>query len=270
MAETRSDLALAAALEVVRPVVDLLLREGVDYPRFISGLKATFMEAAEKTLEGEAAKVTDSSVSTLSGVHRKDVRTWRIGGKSLPPSPSLNAVMLLFTRWANDPDYCDAQGNPRILDRAGLSGSFDALAASVSSDVHPRTLLQELLRLGVVQPADPAAGDDRYKLCVDAFVPKSGIEEMLRLFAASTKDHIAAAAHNIAGRGAPMLEQSVFADELRPQSAEELSNLARKIWARAFHEVATEATRLYQSDKGKPDANQRVRFGMYCYKGPMT
>jgi hypothetical protein len=107
-------------------------------------------------------------------------------------------------------------------------------------------------------------------LCTDAFVPREGFEEMLRLFAANSRDHIATAVHNIEGRGEPMLEQSVYADELCPQSAEALSALAREIWAKAFHEVVTEATKRYRQDKGKPDANQRVRFGMYYYKGPIT
>ncbi len=57
--------------------------------------------------------------------------------------------MEVYTRWASDPLYCDDRGRPRILDRVGGPGSFEALAASVSNDVHPRTLLRELIRLGV-------------------------------------------------------------------------------------------------------------------------
>lgn len=270
MSETPSDLALAAALELVEPLVELLLKQGVDYPRFASALKATFVAAAERILEVDAVKVTDSSVSTLSGVHRKDVRAWRLAGKRLPPSPNLNAVMVLFTRWANDPEYCDARGKPRVLDRVGQTGSFEALAASVSNDVHPRTLLRELIRLGVVRHAESATGGEKLMLCADAFVPNRGSAEMLRLFAANTRDHLATAVHNIDGRGDPMLEQSVYADQLSPQSAEALSAMARQIWTRAFHQVATAATRLCRTDQGLPEANQRVRFGMYCYKGPIA
>lgn len=266
MTESRSDLALASALRLAEPLVELLLKEGVNYSRFAGALKSTFVEAAEKILETGAARVTDSSVSTLSGVHRKDVRAWRLAGKSLPQSPNLNAVMVLYTRWANDPEYCDAQGKPRVLDRVGATGSFEALALSVSNDVHPRTLLQELIRLGVVRQLE--TDGDKLMLCADAFVPKAGFEEMLRLFAANVGDHVATAVHNIEGDGDPLLEQSVYADGLRPQSAEALGVLARQIWARAFREVAGEATRLYRRDRGKADANQRIRFGMYYYQGP--
>lgn len=269
MSDSRSDLALAAALRLAEPLVELLLKEAVDYPRFAVALKAVFVEAAEKILDSDAARVTDSSISTLSGVHRKDVRAWRLAGKTLPQSPNLNAVMVLYTRWANDPEYCDAKGKPRVLDRVGETGSFEALALSVSNDVHPRTLLQELVRLGVVNQVGPEGNADKLMLCTDAFVPKAGFDEMLRLFAANVGDHLSAAVHNIEGSGEPMLEQSVYADELTPKSAEALSVLSRQIWAKAFHEVVTEATKLYRRDQGKPDANQRVRFGMYCYKGPI-
>lgn len=269
MSVSRSDLALAAALRLAAPLVELLLREGVDYPRFAGALKASFAEAAERILDADAARVTDSSVSTLSGVHRKDVRAWRQAGKALPKSPNLNAVMVLYTRWASDPAYGDDEGKPRILDRVGPTGSFEALAQSVSSDVHPRTLLQELIRLGVVRPVGAEGANDKLMLCTDAFVPKDGFAEMLRLFAANVGDHIATAVHNIGGGGDPMLEQSVYANELRPESAATLSALSRQIWAKAFREVAAEATRLCRRDRGKPDANQRMRFGMYYYKGPM-
>lgn len=267
MTDSRSDLALAAALQLVGPLVELLLKEGVNYTRFAGALKATFVESAEHVLAADEARVTDSSLSTLSGVHRKDVRAWRLAGKALAPSPNLNAVMMVYTRWANDPEYCDGQGKPRVLERVGEKGSFEALALSVSNDVHPRTLLQELIRLGVVRTVD-AGNDDRLMLCADAFIPRDGFDEMLRLFAANVGDHMATAVRNIEGIGAPALEQSVYADELSRESADALSALSREVWAKAFKEVATEAARLCRRDKGKPDADQRMRFGMYFYQGP--
>ncbi|MFA7268229.1 MAG: DUF6502 family protein [Sterolibacterium sp.] len=272
MSESRTDLVLAAALRLMLPLVELLLKQGVDYPRFASAIKTTFLQAAENILDTDTARVTDSSISTLSGVHRKDVRAWRAAGEIPSQSRNLSAVMVLFTRWASDPEYCDAQGKPRVLDRVGAAGSFEALALSVSNDVHPRTLLQELMRLGVVRQLESGAegSGEKLMLCADAFVPKEGIAEMLQLFSDNVGDHMATAAHNIARSGDPMLEQSVYANELRPQSAEALDALSRQIWARAFREVAAEATKLCRRDRGKPDANRRIRFGMYYYQGPTT
>jgi len=270
MSGSRADLLLAAALRVMAPLVKLLLHEGVTYPRFASALKTTFLEAAPGVLEAGSARVNDSSVSTLTGVHRKDVREWRTVGQPLPQAKTLSAVTEVFTRWANDPAYCDQQGHPRVLDRVGGPHSFEALAASVSNDVHPHTLLRELIRLGVARrvETDADAEGGKVSLCVDAFVPKEGSAEMLQLFSDNVADHLAAAAHNLSGSAPPMLEQSVYADCLRPESIAAINTLARHIWSNAFHDIVRDATALSAGDRSQPGADQRLRVGMYFFHGP--
>jgi Family of unknown function (DUF6502) len=270
MSESRADLSLAASLRLLAPLVKLLLHEGVTYPRFTNALKKAFLESGASILEANSARVNDSSLSTLTGIHRKDVREWRAVGQPLPKAKTFGAAMEVFTRWASDPDYCDAQGQPRVLDRAGGPGSFEALAASASNDVHPHTLLQELIRLGVVRLVEDETdgSSERVSLCADAFVPKQGAAEMLQLFSDNVSDHIAAAAHNLVGAGSPLLEQSVFADSLRSESAAALGVLARKVWSNAFHELVREATMLSDQDQGQAGADQRIRVGMYFYHGP--
>lgn len=272
MSESRTDLALAAALRVMAPLVEMLLREGVTYPRLANALKKTFLEAAPVVLQASDAKVNTSSLSTLTGVHRKDVREWREVGQPKTQPKTLGVVMEVFTRWADDPDYCDKKGRPRTLDRTGGAATFETLAMAVSRDVHPQTVLQEMLRLGVVEKVKPKSSDsaDRYRLCVDAFVPEAGSAELLQLFADNVSDHLAAASSNLKRTDAPMLEQSVFADSLSPKSVEVMNALARQIWMKVFHEIVREATALSEQDQGQSGSDQRVRIGMYLYHGPDT
>jgi hypothetical protein len=270
MRESRSDLCLGAALRVVAPLVEWLLREGVTYPQLANALKQNFLDAAPGVLEASSTTVNDSSISTLTGIHRKDVRAWRTVGRPLPQAKTFGAVMEVFARWSNDPEYSDPQGVPRALDRVGGPGSFEALAASVSNDVHPHTLLRELIRLGVAARVDSAtdAEGDRVSLNAQALVPKQGTAEMLQLLSDNVGDHLAAATHNLGDSGPPMLEQSVFADDLRPESVSAMSDLARAIWLRACHEIVQDATALCDRDRGQSGADQRVRVGMYFYRGP--
>ena len=270
MSKSRADLSLDAALRVMAPLVEMLLHQGVAYPRLANALKKTFLDAAPGVLEASAARVNDSSISTLTGIHRKDVREWRSVGEPLPQAKAFGAVMEVYTRWANDPLYCDQQGHPRMLDRAGGPGSFDALAASVSNDVGPHTLLRELIRLGIATrvEADSNAEGGKVSLCVDAFVPKEGAAEMLQLFSDNVGDHLAAATHNLMGTSAPMLEQSVFVDSLRPESVAAMNTLVREIWLKASHELVRDATTLSDQDSGQSGADQRVRIGMYFFHGP--
>jgi hypothetical protein len=271
--ESRTNISLEAALRLMSPLVKMLLQDGVTYPRFANALKTVFLEAAQSVLDSQnnqetsAVRVNDSSISTLSGVHRKDVREWRQAGKTLIPAKPFGVAMEVYTRWASDKCFLDSKGEPRRLERTG-AGSFDELVASISTDVHPRAVLDELLRLGVVNIDDEAEekAPTRLRLCAGAFIPKEGYAEMMQLFADNVGDHIATAARNVRGNEAPLLEQSIFADGLNPQSAAALSELSRKLWTDVFQHVVREATQLSEQDKGMDDAKERVRLGMYFYR----
>jgi hypothetical protein len=268
--ESRADLTLAAAVRLLEPLLPLLLREGVTYPRLSSALKKAFLEVAPGVLQDSSSRINDSSVSTLTGIHRKDVREWRSAGRPRPQAKTFGAVMDVFTRWSTDPEYCDTKGRPLVLERKGGPGTFEALAASVSNDVHPRTVLQELVRLGVARLVEPETegANERVSMCADAFVPRDGTAEMLQLLSDNVGDHLAAAVENVLGSTPPMLEQSIFADSLRPKSVEQMNALARKVWQGAFHEIVRKATALSDMDAGQEGADQRVRVGMYFYHGP--
>ncbi|HKB52693.1 MAG TPA: DUF6502 family protein [Ramlibacter sp.] len=267
---SRADLALGAALRAMAPLIGLLLREGVTYSRFANALKTSFLEAAPDILKSSSARLTDSSISTLTGIHRKDVHSWRSEGQPRPQTRTLSVAMAVFARWSNDPAYCDRKGRPRVLDRFGGAGSFEALATGISNDVHPHTLLQELKRLGVVRLAQGSKRNpaEKVQLCMDAFVPAEGAAEMLELLADNVGDHLAAAVHNVLVLGMPMLEQSVFADGLTPRSVDRISSLARKAWSTALRDIVKEATALSARDQQAPEADQRFRAGMYFFHGP--
>ena len=66
--------------------------------------------------------------------------------------------------------------------------SFETLVASVNTDIRPRAVLDEWLRLGVVQIDD----SDQVCLVVDAFVPEKGLDEKAFLFGQNIHDHLAA------------------------------------------------------------------------------
>eukprot|EP01038_Epipyxis_sp_PR26KG_P001938 gene1938-2746_t len=68
-------LALDRVLRVLQPLVRLLLRNGVTYTVFAAALKRVFLAAAQQELASRGMAQTDSAVSLLSGVHRRDVRT---------------------------------------------------------------------------------------------------------------------------------------------------------------------------------------------------
>ena len=82
----------------------------------------------------------------------------------------------LVAVWMGTERYLDDQGNPMPLPRFVSEGgdlSFEALVASVNSDIRSRVVLDEWLRLGVVHM------DDERRVCLNAqaFVPAEGFDE---------------------------------------------------------------------------------------------
>ena len=265
MPQSRSTLALAAVLKVFRPLARFLLRQGVAYPAVAAALKQVFVDAARAELQAAGRKQTDSAVSLLSGVHRRDVRTLgqaaAQGGADDADEPK-NVSSQVVARWLSDPQYLDANGEPLALPRYGAAPSFDSLVTATSSDIRARTMLAELERLGIAENDGSAI-----RLQAPGFAPRQGFAETLALLRDNLQDHAAAATLN-AGGSHNYLEQSVFVDELTKESVEHLHAVSARVWRQAFRTVMREAQARFDHDRAHAGADQRVhraRFGSYFY-----
>ena len=175
--------------------------------------------------------------------------------------------MVLATWMAKRP-YVDGNARPLSLARTRREGgarSFEALVASVSRDVRPRALLDEWLRRGAVTLDD----ENRVCLNVDAFIAQRGLDEKAFFLGHNLHDHLAAAAHNVAGGQPPFLERCVYYSKLTPESIRELEALAQQHAMRALQEVNRRAMALQARDAGLPDAEHRMTFGVYFYNAPI-
>jgi hypothetical protein len=271
-AAARRPLVLAAVLRLLRPLVRLLLQSGVSYRAFSVELKRVFVEAAQHEAAARGMAATDSALTLLSGVHRKDVRALlreepaTAVGLTKPAGLASEVV----ARWLADRRWRQRNGRLRTLPRGtpGAGGeTFDALVESVSRDVRPRALLDELLRLGVAHERD----DGSIELLRESFIPREGFAEIAALFADNLHDHAAAAAENVHG-GHNHLEQSVYVDEITTASAAQLQRISVQAWKQAFRTVMTEAQQRFDDDTqhaAPAERNQRARFGVYFYSTTM-
>ena len=258
-----AELALREASVLLSPIVLWLLRNGVSYPSLAELLKPLFVETAKGELERAGTKPTQSALSLLSGVHRKDVRDLADTPRAdrAPARPTLAAQV--FTRWLHDGRYLGKTGKPRALPRTGPGRTFETLCRELSNDVHPRAVLDELLRLGLV-----ALEEDRVVAVAGSFVPSPRLDEMTVLFSSNAADHIAAAVSNLTTNAQRFLEQSIYADGLTQESVDLLHAAARQAWAVAFESVLGRARESVDRDK-KSQGELRVRFGSYFFSEPV-
>lgn len=259
----KTDIALQQVMVVLKPLVRWLLRSGVTYVAVSQVLKAVFLEEGRRELQRTGGKSTDSALSLLSGVHRKGVRAVQVqhGFVTVPAR--------VVSRWLTEAAYrqpAPASDRPlEVLPRSGSAPSFEALAREVCNDMHPRTVLEEMVRLGLV-----AVMDEQVMLLAAQRPGPSGDErKTLAIAAANAADHLAAAVHNLTvPEGPRFLEQAVFAHGLTGQSAQDLGQFARELWRPALKAMIDEATRLVDADKpalaGKTPT--RMRFGVYFYQ----
>lgn len=256
---------LRALREVLRPVVRLLLRFQLGYPFLADFLKGVFVEVAES--EAAGTRLTDSRVTVLTGVHRKDVRRLRHAPRDDEAPPAVSLAGQVIARWLGDDDFLDAQGQPRPLGRqhdGGRGPTFEHLVNSISrQDVHPAAVLSELERLGVVHVDE----QQTVHLDAEAFVPDKGLDEKCYYLGQNARDHLDAAVHNVSGKTPPMFERSVYYGKLSPKSIAALDELARRLAMDAIRQVNRRAIALQRGDKGRPDATRRINFGAYFFRG---
>jgi hypothetical protein len=256
---------VAAIRYLLRPLVRLLLSHGISFPAFCDLVKSTYVKVSEAEFKLDAKPQTDSRISLLTGIHRREVNRLRneaVMELDLPQRASMSA--LLLTIWSGHPDYLDKQGMPIPLPRLASKGdghSFEALVQSVSKDFRARVVLDEWLRQGIVT----LDSDDRVHLSPDAFVQPQDMEEKIYYFGQNIHDHMAATVHNLAGGAPPFLERCVYYDKLSADSTRELAGYARTVAMRSLHAVNKRAAELQQRDRKKPDAVHRANFGVYHY-----
>lgn len=256
---------VAALRRVLRPLIRLLLSHGIRFQTFCDLVKSTYIQVAEEEFRLDSKAQTDSRISLLTGVHRRDVK--RLRSESLAVSSlSLQASMSaqLLAMWSGRSEYLDSQGVPLPLPRLASKGgehSFEALVRSVSKDFRARVVLDEWLRQGIATLDE----QDNVHLAADAFVSPQGIEEKTFYFGQNIHDHLAATVHNLSGATPPFLERCVYYDKLTAESVKEYERVAKTAGMRALHTVNRHAIELQKRDTGQSDAVYRTNFGIYNF-----
>lgn len=256
---------LAAMHYVLKPLVKLALAYGVSYPMLTDMLKSVFVAVAEDDFKLDKKEQTDSRVSLLTGIHRKDVHRLR-ANTEFEQNDYIQSTLgsQLVALWITDSDFTDGIRIPKPLPRLasiGGASSFENLVAKVSKDIRARPVLDEWLRIGV------AYMDENDCVCLncEAFVPTAGFEEKLFFFQKNVHDHIATTTHNMMNIEPAMFERCVYYDTLTPDDIAELKKMSLELGMLALKSVNVRAIELQKKAKKSQKANQRFTFSMYFY-----
>src|SRR5215472_2205559 len=134
----------APLARLLRPLVRLCIHSGMTFPALTQLLRELFVNVAEHDFALDGKEQTDSRVSLLTGIHRKEVARLRGAGAPVHEVPTtLSRTSAIIARWLAAAEFTDSKGHPLPLPRTAEEDapSFEALVASVTKDVRPRAVL---------------------------------------------------------------------------------------------------------------------------------
>ena len=259
-----------AVAAVLQPLAHLCVQRGLPFSAAAEQLKAAFVVAAMGS-EPEAARQV-SRVSTATGISRREV-TRLLGVAAGEPrsaparAPGRSVVNEVFAHWTTARAYTDRRGAPKVLPRQGAETSFESLARSVTTDVHPRSILEQLVRLRLAMIDERR---DTVSLVRDAFVPRGDALRMLGFLGANVGDHLAGAIDNVLDDGQRHFEQAVFADELSEASMQAVRALVSAQWKSLVQALVPALEQMIEDDRVEGrEANRRLRIGLYTYQAAL-
>jgi hypothetical protein len=291
--------ALATALrQLLAPLARLALAQGLTHATLDELMKQALVDAADQAHASLPPHRRVSRITTATGIHRREVArlvtALRAGAAQRPP-PARSHASELFAHWRSQAAYLGADGAPAVLPRQGPAPSFESLAQAITRDVHPRSLLDDLLRLGL---ARLDADTDTVRLMRDGFVPLGDSARMLQVLGRNVGAHLEGAVDNVlhdsgmaaapadgadqaAGAGpadAPLatphrhFEQAIFASGLSEASLAEFRQLVTAQWQAMLQTVVPALEALIARDAAQAGvadpsqaAAQQVRLGLYTH-----
>lgn len=255
---------------LLAPMARLAVSQGLPFPAVEALLKQSFVEAARQALvdAGLPEHRLVSRISTSTGIYRREVSRLTHAAaleeaSARPTAKSLASEVL--AQWLTSPQFKEADGGFKTLKRQGPAPSFESLSRSVTQDVHPRSVLEELCRLGMAQVE---AEQDSVRLLRTSFVPQGDQAQMLSFLADNLSDHLSGAVHNVIGQAPKKqhFDQAVFADELSQESLDVVRTFVSAQWQRLLNEaVPLLEQRIADDEAAARQRNRRVRIGLYSY-----
>lgn len=259
----------AAVLRLFRPLVRVLLRNGVSYRTFADFAKWVYVDVATKEFGIEGRKQSTSRVSVITGLSRKEVK--RVRELPRPDDTAsverYNRAARVIAAWRRESNFQDAEGNAAPLLLEGTGATFSELVKRFSGDVPVRAILDELIRIGAVERLE----DGRVGLLVRAYVPESSEADKLHILGTDVGYLISTIDHNLqADPMGPLFQRKVAYDNLPDEALPEFRELSAKR-AQALLEILDRW--LAQRDRDvtptvRGTGRNRAGLGIYYFEEP--
>lgn len=182
-------------VKLLLPIARYCLRRSIRIQEVSRLFKEAFLSVAREELERSRAEISQSKLSAMTGIQRRDISKRDLDKNSVnivTGQRSGNLIERIIGFWRNSPEFCNSPGRPRVLSGEGKKSEFAELVYSVSKDLNPYTVLFELQRLGCVVESGKGL-----KLVSRSLLVKADKQKGLELLAADTSDLFATVEENL-------------------------------------------------------------------------
>jgi hypothetical protein len=159
MGDSIKQTLLRAFRVLLGPLIRILLRQGISYAEFSEVAKAVYVEGAIKDFKVAGRKATRTRIAVMTGLTRKEVK--RIIDEAIKDKyesrSKFNRLGRVLVGWHTDTDFTGPYGMPLELQyETGNPGepTITELVRRHSGDMSPRSILDELIRVGAVRETD--------------------------------------------------------------------------------------------------------------------
>ncbi len=252
-----ADTTLACSLDLMQGIVAWLIKAGVGYAELSSALKPLFYNAAIDELDTIKQKKTDSSMSLISGLHRRDVSEYKQENKHQHiPLSTVQTPMSLALRVLQ---LWQTKKYPNAITVAGEHG-FDALVNQISTEKHPRSVLFEMKRLKMLTEENGMV----YLKTVSSASAAALLEQKQDLVA-GVKAQLNAGLKNLFDADTVYLQGSIAFEHLSINSVHKLNVLSADLWDAMQEKLRATADECLKKDAEHSKAIYSFRAGTFGY-----
>ena len=245
---------IRAARRILRPVVRILLRNGITANVFQELARKVFVDVAFEEFGIEGKSQTLARVSVITGLNRKEVaRLHNLEGVADADQAWWNRAGTVLAGWMTDKEFQTNAGYPLDLAFSGDAPNFTDLVKKYSGDMYPRSVADELLRLGSIEEVG-----GRYRMSNRGYAPDSDPAAMVDILGLDTSEFVETIDHNIqADPDDKLLQVKVLANNLPELHIDAFNEFSKRVSLSAIEEITHW---LSEHDAGKNQQGGDARY----------
>jgi len=262
MSKQQQKILFVAVGKLMRPLVRILLRNGVAYGALADAIRKCYVDVAFEDFSPQGKKQTVSRVSALTGLTRKEVkRLHELDNTDYEASQErYNRALRVISGWMNDKRFLDTKGKSAILPLEGETKSFELLVREYSGDIPTRAMLAMLEEAGSV-----TSGQDKVRLIRHAYVPGRDDKDKIRILGTDVCELISTIDHNLTAEPDNLLfQRKVSYDDINPESLVKLKKLSFKKAQSLLEQLDREYAKHEQTDND--DEGVSISLGIYYHE----